>query len=190
MGAYVPLWWWQVERKEKGCGFCTVLGTAVSCPTCQYHLYSWSPNVNTWYNSGGVLLTLSMHVDDHLPSLSRRATYYSFIKQILWYMGYEAPAILSFCTITSHTPAIHALSKLEDSLSALQTMAMRKHSLRSIVAILFCQYFYSYFQLVEWGREEAQSHPINFWFDPLWISFDNFFLFQIGEKWFICVYIL
>lgn len=40
------------DKWRESSGFCAVLGTAVSCPTCQYHLYSWSPNVNTWYTQG------------------------------------------------------------------------------------------------------------------------------------------
>lgn len=102
-----------VKREEKGSTFCAVLGTAVSCPACHHHLHSWSPNVNTWHNSEGVLLTLSTHVDD-LPSLSRLATSCSHTTDPLIY------GLRSICNsflLCHHLPPTspHPLSKLEDS---------------------------------------------------------------------------
>lgn len=73
----------------------------------------------------------------------------------------------------------HILSKLEDSLN-LQSMAMRRHSLRPSVDILFTSTFVPISNLL---NGVGRSPTNNSWFDPIWISFKNFwFCFQTDEK--------
>lgn len=90
------------------------------------------------------------------------------------------------CLLCHHQPPTshsYPLSKLEDSLNPLQSMAMRRHWLRPVVDILFTSTFVPISNLL---NGVGRSPPINSCFDPMWISlFINFWLyFQTNEKLF------